>query len=103
MIPYIKDEEELDRELADAKDKVVLVCLSAGTGGSDNANKTMDEKHNELKDVLFYKVDVEDMESGSLVERCAPEVVPCFIFYRKSKEIDRVRGKNDEELALKIE
>ena len=91
MIPYIKDEEELDRELADAKDKVVVVCLTSKIGNID-ANTSMDEQHNEFKDVLFYKIDVEDLESNSLVEKCAPEVVPCFIFYKKSKEVDRVRG-----------
>lgn len=55
-----------------------------------------------MTDVLFFKVDVEDIETNSLVESCAPEVVPCFIFYKKSEEVDRVRGQNDEELIAKI-
>jgi len=42
MIPYIKDEEELERELSDAKDKIVVVCFTTKVGGGD-ANTTMVE------------------------------------------------------------
>jgi len=45
-----------------------------------------------LKDVLFYKIDAEDMEASSLVEKYGPETLPCFVFFQKSEEVDRVRG-----------
>ena len=83
MIPYLKDEEELDRELSDAKDKIVVVCFTTKSGSGD-ANTSMEATHNELKDVLFYKVDVEAVEASSLVIQYAPEALPCFIFYKKS-------------------
>ena len=63
MIPFIKDEEGLDRELSDAKDKVVVVCL---TSKSDAliSNTSIDEQSNEFKELLFYKIDVEDADSN---------------------------------------
>ena len=42
MIPFIKDEEALERELADAKDRVVVVCLTSKLDRFD-ANTSIDE------------------------------------------------------------
>ena len=104
MIPYIKDEEELERELEEAKERVVLICLTSKLNQSCmHMDTSVEEQSNEFKNILFFKVDVEDVESNSLVERCAPEVMPLFIFFKKGKEIDRVRGANEDELRSKVE
>ena len=63
---------------------------------------TFEEQNNELDDIRFYKIDVENIESNSLVERFEPEVIPMFVFFRRGEEIDRVRGANESELRFKI-
>ena len=63
---------------------------------------SFEEQNNEFDEIRFFKIDVEDIEASTLVDRFEPEVIPMFVFFRKGEEVDRVRGANESELRFKI-
>ena len=100
MIPFIKDEYALDDKVEEAGKKLVVVCFTSKD--NQGVDQTFEDQNNELDDALFFKVDVEDMHSSTLVERYGPEMVPLFVILKNGLEVDRVRGADEQELRLKI-
>lgn len=55
-------------------------------------DKLHDEFENSNKDILFCKANVEECES--VAEQLGIQNLPCVIFFKDGKEIDRVVGNN---------
>lgn len=59
-------------------------------------DKLHDEFKNSDKDILFCKANVEECES--VAEQLGIQNLPCVIFFKDGKEIDRVVGNNQSKI-----
>lgn len=64
-------------------------------------DKLHDEFKNSNKDILFCKANVEECES--VAEQLGIQNLPCVIFFKDGKEIDRVVGNNQSKIKEVVE
>lgn len=54
----------------------------------------------EIKDVVFLKVDVDDAPDVS--EHCGIKCMPTFHFYKNGQKVDEFSGANEDSLKAKV-
>ena len=102
MIYPLKNDEEFERALAEAGDRVIVICFTSDLSLHWNQfQPTVEDFAFKYADINFYKVD--DLGEGlrSIFNRGG--VLPSFYFYKNGEEIDDVKGANQKELKCKLE
>ncbi|CAG7823720.1 unnamed protein product [Allacma fusca] len=101
-IPHIKTEKELASTMTFAGDKLVVLDFYAKWCGPCQAISPIIENWvEEFPDVHFVKANVDRCES-SLCDRYNVSSIPCFIFIKSGKVIDRFTGGRYPELKQLI-
>ncbi|KAK7910336.1 hypothetical protein WMY93_015020 [Mugilogobius chulae] len=101
MVKQILSLEEFKAELAAAGNTLVVVDFTAQWCGPCKAMAPKFEKiAEENKDVIFWKVDVDDAPDVS--EFCEIKCMPTFHFYKNEKKVDEFSGANQDTLRAKV-
>ncbi|XP_028843929.1 thioredoxin-like [Denticeps clupeoides] len=101
MIIVIEDKDSFHKALQDAGNKLVVVDFTASWCGPCRMIAPVFKKLSEdIKDVVFLKVDVDDAQDVSA--ECEIRSMPTFQFYKNGKKIDEFSGANEESLVKKI-
>ncbi|XP_030049601.1 thioredoxin isoform X1 [Microcaecilia unicolor] len=102
MVKHIQSKVEFDQILKEQGDKLVIVDFTASWCGPCQViapyYKELSEKY---KDILFLKVDVDDVQD--LTESCGIRSMPTFIFYKAGKKVAEIKGAHKSQLKAKIE
>lgn len=93
--------DEFNAELAAAGNKLVVVDFTAQWCGPCKAMAPKFAKMaDEIKDVVFLKVDVDDAPDVS--EHCGIKCMPTFHFYKNGQKVDEFSGANEDSLKAKV-
>ena len=104
MLVSLKNDQDYERALSDAGDRVVLICFTSDLSLHWMQFKpTVEDFAYRYGDINFYKVDADDDGLRSLFNRGGPGVLPSFYFFRRGEEIDSVKGANHKELRCLLE
>ena len=104
MIKLLKDDEGYERALADAGERVVVVCfMSELSLHWMQFQPKVEDFAYKYNDIEFYKIDADDEGLKPLFARGGPGVLPSFYFFKQGEEIDSVKGANEKELRCKLE
>lgn len=97
MVVELKTKDEFKKALNDAGDKVVAVDFTASwCGPCKMIGPKFVEFANEFKEMLFYKVDVD--ENSETAEAEGISAMPTFKFYKNGAEIDNMMGADANKL-----
>ncbi|KAL5486630.1 hypothetical protein EMCRGX_G019137 [Ephydatia muelleri] len=101
MPNYLATKAEFDEALKNAGSKLVVVDFTASWCGPCQMIAPKFEGFSETyKDVVFYKVDVDQNTATSDAEQI--EAMPTFIFYKSGKKVDKFTGANAQKLEEMI-
>lgn len=97
MVVDLKTKDEFKKALNDAGDKVVAVDFTASwCGPCKMIGPKFVEFANEFKEMLFYKVDVD--ENSETAEAEGISAMPTFKFYKNGAEIGDMMGADENKL-----
>ncbi|XP_043107337.1 thioredoxin-like [Puntigrus tetrazona] len=99
MIVVIEDQENFDKALAEAGDKLVVVDFTATWCGPCQSIAPFYKGLSENPDyanVVFLKVDVDDAQD--VAQSCEIKCMPTFHFYKNGKKLDDFSGSNQDKL-----
>eukprot|EP00275_Glaucocystis_incrassata_P001249 EC122331.1.p1 GENE.EC122331.1~~EC122331.1.p1 ORF type:complete len:116 (+),score=25.04 EC122331.1:122-469(+) len=98
---HINSVEEFTAELKKAKDALVVVDFSASRcGPCKMIAPTFASYSEEFSDVVFLKVDVDEVEDLAAQYKIA--AMPTFIFIHKGQQIDLFTGANKDKLKEEL-
>ncbi|CAK9805278.1 Trx-2 [Anthophora plagiata] len=102
MAILIEDFDQLKQKFEEAGDKLVIVDFFAvWCGPCKMFAPHFDALAQEMKDVVFLKVDVDECEELNVAFHITS--MPTFIFIKNGKEVDRLSGVNQEKFHSLIE
>lgn len=103
MVHQVKSKSELVTKFEEAGDKLVVVDFFATwCGPCKRIAPLLDQIQEEKKDkLIILKVDVDEVEE--LVGEYGIEVMPTFVFKRKSEHLDTLVGSNEDKLKELID
>ncbi|KAM3405193.1 hypothetical protein ACQJBY_007967 [Aegilops geniculata] len=99
----IHSQEQLTNkiEYAESSNKLVVIDFTATWCGPCRfISPILDEIAKKVPNVLFLKVDVDEMKS--IAEEFSVEAMPTFVFMKEGEVLDKVVGAAKEELSGKI-
>jgi len=97
MVVAIKSKEEFDAKLKDAGNKLVVVDFFATwCGPCKMIAPKVEVMSNEMTDVVFLKVDVDENEE--IATEYKVSAMPTFMFFKDGKKIDEFAGANENKL-----
>ena len=101
MVKYIDTKANFDKILNDANGNLVVVYFTATwCNPCKKISPKFEEMSDEFKDIIFYKVDVDNNQETS--ESVGISCMPTFYFYKNRNKIDEFSGANEIELREKI-
>ncbi|XP_073330679.1 thioredoxin b [Pagrus major] len=100
-VHVVTDQDDFNKQLALAGDKLVVVDFTATWCGPCKAiapfyHTLSDEEEN----VIFLSVDVDDVEEVS--SSCGISCMPTFHFYKNKVKVDEFSGSNRDTLKNKV-
>uniref|UniRef100_A0A915JBA6 Thioredoxin domain-containing protein n=1 Tax=Romanomermis culicivorax TaxID=13658 RepID=A0A915JBA6_ROMCU len=99
MVLKVKNKEEFDR-LINTPDKLVIVEFYAPwCGPCRMIGPKVDKLADELPDILFVKVDVDDASCEEVIEDYDIKVMPTFYFIKNGETIALHEGNNYDALV----
>ncbi|KAM3411599.1 hypothetical protein ACQJBY_003336 [Aegilops geniculata] len=87
-------------EAGSSKKLVVIDFTATWCGPCRFISPILDEIAKKLPNVIFLKVDVDEMKS--IAEEFSVEAMPTFVLMKEGKVVDKVVGAAKEELSGKI-
>eukprot|EP00013_Stygamoeba_regulata_P023087 CAMPEP_0177649036 /NCGR_PEP_ID=MMETSP0447-20121125/11153_1 /TAXON_ID=0 /ORGANISM="Stygamoeba regulata, Strain BSH-02190019" /LENGTH=105 /DNA_ID=CAMNT_0019151729 /DNA_START=144 /DNA_END=461 /DNA_ORIENTATION=- len=97
MVKEVKDIAEFRTIIADAGDKLVMVDFFAvWCGPCKRIAPKIDEFAATYPDVVFIKVDVENVEEAAAEAKVS--AMPTFVFYKNGNRIDDLVGADPNKL-----
>ncbi|XP_072260535.1 thioredoxin-like [Pyxicephalus adspersus] len=101
MVKELESQDEFDAALESAADKLIVIDFSASwCGPCKRIAPIYEEISCANPDVLFYKVDVDDV--ADLAEKCGIQAMPTFQFFKNKKKVAEIRGADAAALKKKI-
>ena len=102
MPEFLKTKADFNTALAGAGGKLVVVDFTASwCGPCQMIAPKFQVMSEEFKDVVFYKVDVD--ENDETAESQGISAMPTFIFYRDGKKVDSLTGASEAKLRQKLD
>ena len=97
----IQNEQEFASELSNAGSKLVVVDFSAEwCGPCKMIGPFFKQLSNTFPNVNFLKVDVDKCDTVAQANRVS--AMPTFVFFKNSREIERIRGADKNALEEKV-
>jgi len=97
MVYQVKDGADFKNQLKEAGDKLVVVDFFATwCGPCKMVAPHMEEMSKNMDNVVFLKVDVDEVED--ITEEYQVQAMPTFIFIKKGEKVDILTGANVEKL-----
>ncbi|OXU24710.1 hypothetical protein TSAR_004285 [Trichomalopsis sarcophagae] len=94
--------EELKTKLTEAGEKLVVIDFFATwCGPCKMIAPKLDELSQELTDVIFLKVDVDELEG--VAEEYDVNSMPTFVFIKNGNVLDKFSGANIEKVKLTVQ
>ncbi|XP_001602650.3 thioredoxin-2 isoform X1 [Nasonia vitripennis] len=94
--------EELKTKLTEAGEKLVVIDFFATwCGPCKMIAPKLDELSQELTDVVFLKVDVDELEG--VAEEYDVNSMPTFVFIKNGSVLDKFSGANIEKVKLTVQ
>ena len=101
-IPHVATQEELDKHLKEAEDKlVVLMFYAHWCGPSTYIEPIFEELQNNNKDCVFLRINTN--KADVLTDILDVSLIPTFFFYRNSAKVDELVGANEHILKERFE
>ncbi|XP_031780739.1 thioredoxin-2 isoform X2 [Nasonia vitripennis] len=102
MVIQVKTAEELKTKLTEAGEKLVVIDFFATwCGPCKMIAPKLDELSQELTDVVFLKVDVDELEG--VAEEYDVNSMPTFVFIKNGSVLDKFSGANIEKVKLTVQ
>jgi len=102
MVHAVTDTDDFKNQLAAAGEKLVVVDFFATwCGPCKMIAPVLEELNKTLEDVVFIKVDVDDIEEVAAEYKIT--AMPTFIFIKKSEQVAELKGANVEKLKELVE
>eukprot|EP00406_Dinophysis_acuminata_P008971 CAMPEP_0179235008 /NCGR_PEP_ID=MMETSP0797-20121207/13184_1 /TAXON_ID=47934 /ORGANISM="Dinophysis acuminata, Strain DAEP01" /LENGTH=178 /DNA_ID=CAMNT_0020942207 /DNA_START=61 /DNA_END=597 /DNA_ORIENTATION=- len=100
-VPQLPTKAAFDEALAAAGDKLVVVDFTATwCGPCQRIAPAFAKMAEEMADVVFIKVDVDENEETS--QACKISCMPTFQFYKGGVKVDEMQGADESKLREKI-
>ncbi|XP_066954092.1 thioredoxin-2 [Macrobrachium rosenbergii] len=97
MVYEIKDKEDFDKQLEEAGDKLVIVDFHATwCGPCKMIAPKLEAMSQEMTDVVFLKVDVDEVEEVAVTYQIT--CMPTFVFIKNKEKVDHFSGANEEKI-----
>ncbi|XP_031847142.1 thioredoxin-T [Nomia melanderi] len=102
MVVQIKSSDELDKTLEGAGDKLVVIDFFAvWCFPCKMIAPRVEELANEMPDVIFLKVDIEECED--ITEKYNITSMPTFVFIKGGKVVETFSGANFDKLKSTVQ
>ncbi|XP_015592161.1 thioredoxin-2 isoform X2 [Cephus cinctus] len=102
MVVQITSEEDLKTKLAEAGDTLVVIDFFATwCGPCKMIAPKLEELSQELKDVIIFKVDVDECEDVAAAYEISS--MPTFVFVKNGKVLETFTGANYDKLKNTIQ
>jgi len=100
-VAMLPDKAAFDKALADAGDKLVVVDFTASwCGPCQRIAPIFAKLAEEMPDVVFVKVDVDDNEE--VASECGISAMPTFQFYKSSAKVHEFSGASEDKIKEAI-
>jgi len=100
-VPKLATKADFDKALADAGDKLVVVDFTATwCGPCQRIAPIFVKLAEEMPDVVFVKVDVDENEETSAA--CGISCMPTFQFYKSGEKVHEFSGASEEKITEAI-
>jgi len=97
MVKEVKSSSDFAAELKAAGEKLVVVDFFATwCGPCKRIAPTLEKLSQELTDVVFLKVDVDEVSDVASEQNVS--AMPTFLFFKKGEKVAEVVGANEEKL-----
>jgi len=100
-VAMLPDKAAFDKALADAGDKLVVVDFTASwCGPCQRIAPIFAKLAEEMPDVVFVKVDVDDNEE--VASECGISAMPTFQFYKSGAKVHEFSGASEDKIKEAI-
>ncbi|KAK7079257.1 hypothetical protein SK128_013659 [Halocaridina rubra] len=94
MVHEVKDKADFDNQLAEAGNKLVIVDFHATWCGPCKViGPKLEVMSQEMTDVVFLKVDVDEVEEVATAYQVS--CMPTFVFIKNKEKVDAFSGANE--------
>ena len=100
-VPQLATKADFDKALEDAGDKLVVVDFTATwCGPCQRIAPVFQKLAEEMPDVVFVKVDVDDNEETA--QACGIQAMPTFQFYKSKIKVHEFSGASEDKIKEAI-
>eukprot|EP00397_Hematodinium_sp_SG-2012_P066320 GEMP01098998.1.p2 GENE.GEMP01098998.1~~GEMP01098998.1.p2 ORF type:complete len:106 (+),score=12.45 GEMP01098998.1:47-364(+) len=97
MVHKVEDKADFDKQLADAGAKLVIIDFYATWCGPCKViAPKLEAMNEEMTDVVFLKVDVDDCEEVAMEYQIS--CMPTFVFIKSGEKVDSFSGASEERI-----